>query len=325
MGIGAGRTTTRRIRTAPGTAAAIAVLVLAAGLTVLAITRRHPTRAQDPAVPAVTGVVPRALTVPESDLLDRAEQVATRDCMRRHGFAYWVTPPVPAPIDLLFPYVIDDVAWARRYGFGSAIPDLVARARAANPNARYTGRLSPERRSAYGTALDGGDPREPGTVAKATLPGGGVMTHSVTGCTAAVQGRIYGSFRSWYPAEIATLYLRREWQPAVLRDPRYLRAVSPWRRCMRGRGYTYANPARAAAAFLTSPGPRAQATEIATAVAEAECATATGLADTARRLDTEYAQRLPAPDRRHVELDRRMALGALPRARAVLTADRRAA
>jgi hypothetical protein len=45
-----------------------------------------------------TGAVPRAVTYREKALLDRAEELLTRDCMLRNGFEYWLTRPISPPV-----------------------------------------------------------------------------------------------------------------------------------------------------------------------------------------------------------------------------------
>src|SRR5438874_431245 len=60
-----------------------------------------------------------SLTAADRALLYQAEQTAIQNCLRDKGFRYWPEPQPSASVSNRFPYVIDDVAWARANGFGS--------------------------------------------------------------------------------------------------------------------------------------------------------------------------------------------------------------
>lgn len=276
------------------------MLALAVGIPYVFATGRNST-------PRVTAGPPN-VTSRDLRLLYQAEQLLIRDCMRRHGFQYHLVPIPQVTADQRFPYVIDDVAWAERNGYGGS-----GRANASDedPNSGYIDGLPPSRRAAYGVAINGVGPGGPGVLV--TLPQGGVLGQSSDSCRSSSEETLYGDLQTWFRADRIAgdlLYLR---QTQVMNDPRYQRAVALWAQCMRTGGYSYASPAAAAAAFAESSSPR----EIPTAVAEAKCAIGTGMATTVRQLDGSYANTLREKYRSYLETDQRLEFDALPRARAI--------
>lgn len=87
-------------------------------------------------VPAAPPVGVREPTAAESALLERAEQLLIRDCMRRRGFDYLVVPGTAQPAYRNFPYVVDDAGWARRHGYGADLQRRRYAAARAEPNTR---------------------------------------------------------------------------------------------------------------------------------------------------------------------------------------------
>ena len=75
--------------------------------------------------------------------------------MARLGFRLVLTTdPVPETARS-FPFVVDDVAWTRRYGYGLAFERVAAAGRATDPNETYFRGLSPQRRVAALRAFNG--------------------------------------------------------------------------------------------------------------------------------------------------------------------------
>jgi hypothetical protein len=107
---------------------------------------------------AATPASPRAVTAQETKLLDRARQILVRRCMSRHGFKVWITSRTVLPHARRFLYVVDDVAWARKHGFGADIERRAAKRGRSDPNMRYFSSLSPSRRKAALRALNGARP-----------------------------------------------------------------------------------------------------------------------------------------------------------------------
>ncbi|MFJ5731746.1 hypothetical protein [Streptomyces paradoxus] len=176
------------------------------------------------------------------------EQDLLRQCMRQEGFRLWKVPLEPVPEQREFPYVVDDVKWAREHGYGSDIRQRAERLRAEDPNRRYFEGLSSERRAAAKAALHGRD-RSGGP--SVTLPGGGVVRRSGDGCTAQAQTRLYGDFARWFRAKTFTDNLTGLRMARVTAEPAFRKAVKNWSSCMRGTGHAYDDPGQARRAFST--------------------------------------------------------------------------
>ncbi|MEK8103944.1 hypothetical protein NKG94_00465 [Micromonospora sp. M12] len=176
--------------------------------------------------------VPAApVSVEERRVLDRAEALLTRDCMTRAGFQLWLVQPPSADELRTFPYLVDDVAWARKHGFGSDVVEAMSARRLADPNQRYVDGLSRTQGGGAGHAQ-----RRPPGGPGGTAPLGRAMRRSAEGCTSEAQRRLYGDLAGWYRSSkvVADLtYLR---QRRVLADPAWTAALRPWARCLRQQG-----------------------------------------------------------------------------------------
>jgi hypothetical protein len=257
-----------------------------------------------------------ALTEREQNSLYQAEQAAFGDCLRARGFRYWPVPQPAPSVFQLFPYVIDNVAWAKAHGFGDGQLSASGRMASASLNTRYIASLSPSRRQALGVAENGDGPHGPGVTVR--LPFGVEVGHSTSGCTATAEGILYGSFPGWFRAENVVDSLSALWQADVVSDPRFAAAVRSWSRCMHDSNEPYASPGSAAQAFTSAVRamPRTRAIRVATA--EAECARATGLAATARALNAHYQHIVEVRYRTVILTYRSLAQGALTRVPALL-------
>jgi len=260
----------------------------------------------------------RELTARETALLHDAEQILVRDCMRQHGFRYFPLPRNPVPENRSFPYVIDDVAWARRHGYGSDIQRRLAELDEADPNRRYYNSLSPAQRTAALAAINGERP----VGLSARLPSGGVMARSDRSCTSAAERELYRDLPTWYRVEHVTDDVVGLWRGQVAGDPAFRAAVGRWAVCMREHGYGYTSPALARAELTRPDQPAGRDREIQVAVAEATCATSTGLAATATALDQHYASQVRRQYAPEFATRQRLELAALPRAGATVSADR---
>jgi hypothetical protein len=261
-----------------------------------------------------------ALTRQQQISLYQAEQAAFGACLRAQGFQYWPVPQPAPSVFQLFPYVIDNVAWASSNGFGDDQASASARMVAADPNTRYIASLSPSRRQALGVAENGDGPHGPGVTVK--LPFGVELGHSTSGCTATAEGILYGSFPDWFRAENVADSLSSLWQADVASDPRFAAAVRHWSRCMHDRNEPYASPGTAAQAFTSPVRTMPNALAIRVATAEAECARATDLAATARALNAHYQHIVEVKYRTVILTFRTLAQGALTRAPAFLGRNR---
>ncbi|MEU5780925.1 hypothetical protein [Micromonospora lupini] len=310
-----------RVRGTPGPLrtgrrAIVVIVTLAVALPLaassIAAARPGPTSAKTASTSTSSADPAGPVPAEDRQILARAESLLTRDCMTRAGFQMWLGTPPPADELLSFPYVVDDVEWARRHGFGSDLVATVDARRRADPNQRYVNGLPPERREAFLSALNGARPEG----LEARLPSGGVMRRSAEGCTSDAQRRLYGDLAEWYRSSkvVADLtYLR---QRRVLADPAWTAALQPWARCLRQQGYTADTPERLRESVST----RGRADEIAAAVAEARCAQ-NGLAATTRALDARHGDELTAAYHQDVATRNRLEHGAIVRARAVVAAE----
>ncbi|OJF14255.1 hypothetical protein EDD30_3178 [Couchioplanes caeruleus] len=279
------------------------------------------------AIPAPeTVALTRDTTQEETEVLYRAEQMRIRDCMRRQGFDYFLVPRRPVPEMRDFPYVVDDVSWAAKYGYGSTLYRLNELALEKDPNERYFESL-PATRRAQALLARNGDARNGDLLVD--VPGIPNTVTSSKGCRAAAQRELYGDLPAWVRADAVMTALVPLRQGAVTADPRFVKAVQRWSRCMRERGHPYASPAQArdnVPRLVRHVGPEqsgpadAPAAETALAVAEATCANRTGLAATARQVDQEHAARLRAQYRADVAAGQRLQQQALPGARAIVAA-----
>jgi hypothetical protein len=250
----------------------------------------------------------------DEDVLWRAEQVLTQQCMRRQGFRYWLVPRLPAPDYRSFPYVVDDVVWARAHGYGR---DIMARIRAAHrdtPATRYAAGLSPAGLQSLGAALSGPSPRG----LEVESPLGGTLSHSDKGCTTEAWRRLYGDAQEWFAASQVTANLNGIRAGMVMGDQRFRSAVTAWSRCMRGRGYAVTDPARLRSQRAAVEGTTAQRDDVRAATAEAECAHSTGLAATSRELDHRHGDVLEERHRSAFDALWAMQRAALPQARRVV-------
>lgn len=271
--------------------------------------------------PAATTDFVREVTEEEADTLFAAEQIRLRACMEKRGFTYVVIPRRLVPELRDFPYVLDDIAWARKHGYGSQLRRRLETLTATNPNERYHDGLRPAQKSSAIRAMNGDTGNGDGDL-KAVLPGGSVITRSSAGCTSVAEQEVYGDLPTWYRVKRVTTALRGMRTGEVHGDARFQRTLGLWSQCMRKHGHPYATPAEAREAVPAAVGP-ALATagvpvaEVRRAVTEATCAHRSGLAATASELDRHYASLIRDRYRADVAAKLRLELDALPRARAI--------
>lgn len=269
----------------------------------------------------------RPVTEQETELLYQAEQMLVRDCMVRQGFEYTLVPRKPIPELREFPYVVDDLAWARKHGYGTVLARRYDQAMTDDPNERYFRSLSPERQTQAGLARNGDVTTGDLLVQVDGLP---ASRSSSKGCVADAQRVLYRDLPTWIRARTVSDALNSLRPAAVVADPRYKAAVGRWSGCMREQGHPFATPSEARDSVApapvgdpdqTPPLPKdASAAEIRLAVAEATCAGRTDLAATARAVDRHHADVLRGQYKADVAAKQRLQLEALPRARAIVAA-----
>ncbi|MFB7942055.1 hypothetical protein [Streptomyces sp. NPDC056049] len=263
--------------------------------------------------PPVRAVGTAAATA-DDRLLHDAEQRLLRDCMGRHGFTYRVFPLADDSGARLFPYVVDDAAWARRHGYGAELRrEQEARAQ-RDPNRAYFAALPAERRAEALVTANGPSPE--GLTVR--LPGGGSVRRSDRGCVAEAQRRLYGDLGAWFRSSTRLGVLEQLLRSRVVADAAYRRSLASWRRCMNRAGHAFATPAAARASALSPVRPLPKEREVERALAEVRCAGESALDRTARRLDRHHGGLLAEEYRADVETRDRLRAAALPRARRVL-------
>jgi hypothetical protein len=295
----------RRVLTARWIAASLAT-VLVAGIAMVLSYRAVST----PPVLAME----RPITAAEGRVLARAEQLLVQACMRRAGFRYWVLqPPAPPPAAHGEPYVLGDLSWARRHGYGTDLTRQQQHQAAKDPNRRYFASLPKARQQAALVALNGPSPQG----LQVILPSGIRVQHSDRGCVSLAQQQLYGDLAAWFQTAKLAESLPGERYGLVLQDPAFRAALTAWASCMHQRGHQVNSPADTHRRFADPAATPSQVIEIALAVDEARCATASELADAAERLDAHYATlqdhryRTAMVERRHLQRT------ALPRAEAL--------
>lgn len=262
---------------------------------------------------AGSGAVPGPVPAGSAAILHDAEQLLIRNCMRDKGFQYVPEPKNPVPQLRRFPYVVDDLAWARRYGYGSGLRRRLDDIAARNPNQAYFRTLSPARRQAAVAALNG--PRPTGL--EATLADGMSISHSDTGCTSDARRELYGDLAAWFAADKLVGSLDSARIVAVLSDGTYRTTLSAWARCMRAAGHPVPDPQQAQGRFADSRTSAPPRHEVAQAAAEATCAARSGLGPLAKQLDARVSADLAKCYAAAVETRRRLQHAALPQARGI--------
>ncbi|WP_081235574.1 hypothetical protein [Streptomyces viridosporus] len=258
---------------------------------------------------------PHALSEGEKDLLHEAEEVLTRSCMAGKGFRTWVVPRRPVPDDREFPYVIDDVEWASRHGYGSDISTQRDKVRAFDPNRRYFAGLASSKRQRALDALHG---EKTGKRISIQSPNGMTISRMDGGCAADAQEELYGDLETWFRVLTVTDALDTLRSSMTAGDADFAKSVKDWSTCMHARGLPYETPQEARAAFLNPDRRISREREIRAAVTEARCAASSGLSRTIHRLDEQYGKRLRHQYENEVQTRLRMENEALPRARAAV-------
>jgi hypothetical protein len=262
---------------------------------------------------------PRALTWQQELRVADAQQRLTRQCMNRHGFTYWEDRGLTLRESRPVRYVQDDVAWARTYGYGGRIAAKGERVRERNPIGTYRQSLSASRRTAFDTALDGGDSAR---MLTAPLPGGGgEIRKRIGGCTEEAERKLYGDPAEWFRTSKIATGLNSLYGDRLMNDRQLTAAIRAWSRCMEKAGQPYEDPqaARDAVRGNTSRlgaarADEAFAAERKTAVADATCARETSLRAVASARETYYEDRLRDRFGKDVDTYRRLGQQAYDRA-----------
>jgi hypothetical protein len=284
---------------------AVSLLLLAAGAVVL-------TRSGDSSETRVaSATVP--LSTDEDALLYKAEQRLIKHCMTAAGFRYDERPVAPPRTEQRFPYVIDDIKWAQLHGYDDPNPVPSE----PNPNSVYAKSLPSDRARVYERALIGA-----GKQISFEVGDGSRISTSDKGCLAASRRKLYGDLPRWFEARRTVDSIVYLVYSRVHHDERFSAAMEQWATCVRGRGYPADDPGQLTGVVQRrgkgQTGKAIRAAEIAGAVTEATCATATPLARVVRDLHAEYLTKTTAEHRREFQELNQLERAALPRAGTVL-------
>jgi hypothetical protein len=230
--------------------------------------------------------------------------------MNSEGFKYWKARKPMEPPEIQFPYGIDRITWAKANGFGRELLDKVG------PNQRYFSGLSLLERNRYSLDLNGPGPSGPGVTVE--LPTGEVIGHSVSGCIAESDGKLFGNYRSWFKVSSEYQDLSNLIADRVLQNQVFEAAVVKWSSCMSGQGEVYNSPTQAMRTFLTASPPMSRALEDAAAVTEVKCGDQVGLFRIADQLADENGELIDHQYAAIVRTNNQYDHAALPRAYKIL-------
>jgi hypothetical protein len=266
---------------------------------------------------AVVQPAVRPPSAADLDVLHEAQQLLVRDCMAGQGFRYWPTARLPHAALRYFPYVVDDLAWAKGHGYGRDIKAALDRQDKVDPNTLYYGHLPADRKMAAAAALNGSSLSGLSVIS----PLGGEMSHSSSGCETKSWQQLYGNAGDWFQSSTVVLDLDTVRISQVHSSAAFQAAVRPWSECMRRAGYVAADPDALESARAADNGLAAAARDVKAATAEASCALSSRLSRMATRLDQQYGQQLFRQYRGSYELTWRLQVTALPAARRLVAAD----
>ncbi|MGW4048503.1 hypothetical protein [Streptomyces sp. NPDC004721] len=235
------------------------------------------------------------LTDAERELLGEAEQQLITSCMRDQGFQYGLDPDGPRSEAPERRFGLDDVAWARRHGYGLAEAAGAGgqgekAAAERGPQARYLASLPQQRQAEFDRALNGTDR----AAIVVPVPGRGEIFTSADGCQADARRHLYGDLRKWTEAKVAVVNLEYVTYDDVVAEPRYTKALADWQTCMKSRGLAYPSTSEAIGAVAkenrSRTAEKAWKHEVTVAVADAECNREAGLARIGARLQREHVR-----------------------------------
>ncbi|MGW0551890.1 hypothetical protein [Streptomyces altiplanensis] len=271
-----------------------------------------------PVQDSVTNSEIRNLTVAEEIAIERAEQIHIKACMAEQDLPYWEFPVPSADERKEGRYVIEEVEWARKYGYGRVFQERGERIRRTHPTTTYQNELSQNDRAAYTRALDGDtDDRE-----EVKLPGGrGTVSTPRGGCVNKAREELYGDARSWFVARKTVENLIPLYGLRLLEDKRFTISLRKWAQCMRNAGRPFDSPQQLRqtreVATQGMPQSQAHAFDKKLAVVEATCAQKTALGEVLRSLEASYREKTLKKYSDQLDDYREMRVRALKQARQV--------
>jgi hypothetical protein len=230
----------------------------------------------------------------QEQTLIAAENTMTNACLALAGFAL---PPTPATSTSRDEEWRPDAAQRSRTGYGLLETFQQQGNAASSAVDQYVRSLPVDRQRQYESAMFG-----PANKNAALELGGKRITYPTQGCLAEARTRIYGddtlAARVFYLPQMYYIDLLNK----AHGQPKYTGVIADWSACMRQAGHPYTDQQDAKTQLLARyrSDPDTTATrhlEIAVAVADAECATRSGLGATTEALLREGATKLPSADR----------------------------
>ncbi|MBB0230152.1 hypothetical protein [Streptomyces calidiresistens] len=247
----------------------------------------------------------------EARMVETAERELTAACMARAGFPYVVEEPPPVPDSIEEREVDPERLRAIGYGLHDGFDDdgsstngpgdgsggETGDTAGGTANDAYVAALPDDESAAYMTALRG----DGGAMREMRFDAGTGVTFPERGCEAESRAELYGTLDAWAATTHAPQFMNLALAKSVTRDPEYLLLIDEWSTCMAGKGFEVESP-DAAVEELTAayeehgatPGTRDR--EIATAVADGECALEIRLPSAVLELRHRHAGDLPEED-----------------------------
>lgn len=223
-------------------------------------------------------------------VLVSAEHRLIGECMSKRGRSYLPPDQVPA--------TPDSTVEGRRAGGYGLYEQYTGTKQDVTANDAHVSELAPAEQDAYEEALVGTD----GERRAIKLSNGGTVSFAGGGCQAEAQRTLYGDVVEWARITYVPQALHLTLAKQVEKDQEYLAAIREWARCMSGRGFQVTSPEAAQDELKDlygrqGPSPELRAREIATAVADGECAEQGGVPDLVLRIKHRLVAELPEVDR----------------------------
>lgn len=223
-----------------------------------------------------------------------AEHRLIAECMAQRGRSYLPQDRAPA--------TPDSTVEGRRAGGYGLYEQFTGAKQDVTANDAHVGELAPADQDAYEKALVGTDEERRAI----KLSNGGTVSFGGGGCQAEAQRTLYGDVVEWARITYVPQALHLTMAKQVEQDPQYLAALREWAKCMSGKGFQVASPEAAQDELKDAYGRQGasqelRAKEIATAVADGECAEQGGIPDLVLSIKRRLVSELPEVDRADLE------------------------
>lgn len=176
----------------------------------------------------------------DDDLLQWSELVLSGQCMVHYGYSFYVDWTVDDSIPNFgaMPYGTDDMALARKYGYGFGVQQALGTSGAkADPNRSYVATLTTKQQQAYTITMFG-----TGVDKIEVKTASGVESTDRDGCLADARRFLYGDLDTWVPLDVWVNNLDVDIVPRVQATKSYIAALGMWRTCMTAQGQPAESP-----------------------------------------------------------------------------------